>query len=1063
MTPGTAAYNVPLARRVRGPLNVDALHSAFDVLIARHEALRTRFLEVEGSPRQVVIQPVAAVVETHDLRHTDAATRDADAEQLLRAVAARPVDLTDGTHPRVVLVHLADNDAILLVVIHHIVFDGVSAVVFMRELAAAYDAAARGTASDFAPLPIQLADFATWERNVLAGDGVQRAMDFWRAEFAGAPAAVDLPMDFARPASAVGHGARFVAKFSGETRDAVRALAQAHDATLFTTLMAGFQTLLHRYSGQTDIMVGTAVAGRERPETAGIVGYLAHTLALRARFDGDPTFADLLRQVQQRTLQALEHQHVPYEALVRELRADLPAAEQALFHVVFTLQDASVTVPHLGDATFEPVSVDVGAPKFDVTVSATEMPDGIRIVVDYRRDLYTAQTIERLVTHLRELLSAAARSPGTRVSRLPMMSAAERTLVASTWNDTAAPYPAGRCTHDLISEQAALTPTAIALIGTDERLTYQEMEWRANALAARLRELGVVKGDMIGVMAERVPETVVSILAILKTGAAYVPLDPTHPAERLAYIADDTAFRFLIGRRPVHAVLGASTTVTLISPDERGVGEHELARETPKGRDIAYVIYTSGSTGKPKGVLVTHENLTVSTWARVLRYPEPVTRYLMLSSFAFDSSVAGLFWTLMQGGALVVPDEDSYMDATALCTLLREESITHLLAVPSFLHEILTAATGRDLAALRVAMTGGDYCSPELIARHFALAPNAGFYTEYGPTETTVWCSVMGIEPGAQVPSVITIGPPMPNYRMYILDAQGQPLPIGVPGEIYIGGLAVSAGYLNRPELNAELFVTDPFNPQPASRMYRSGERGRWLPNGEIQFRGRIDFQVKVRGYRVELKEVEVMLMKHASVAQAVVTMRAERGGELVAYVVPKDEPGSSPADDSTRRIHELKAHLADHLPEYMVPGTFVFLESMPVTSSGKLHRNALPAPSFSTASAYEPPVGPVEEVVASVLRQALQLERIGRATNFFEVGGHSLLVTRVVAALAKMFRIHVPIRAMFDNPCVAGLATALVERESAPGQAARIAQLVLTLQTQPSSAKTDSQPAANV
>lgn len=1048
-TPGTAAYNVPLARRVRGPLNVEALRLAFDTLVARHESLRTQFVEIEGSPRQVVVPPARLPMELHDLRARPAESRAVEAEQLLRDAAARPFDLAAGTQPRVVLVTLAKDEALLLVVVHHIIFDGASAVVLLRELAAAYDAAIDGSAIELPALPIQLADFATWERGGPGGDRLKPALAYWRKELEGAAVGADLRTDFARPPGAVGPGARHAAMLSSATRDGVRALATAHDATVFMTLMAGFQALLHRYSGQSDVVVGTAMAGRERQETAGLVGYLVNALALRARFDGDPTFAELLRQVRQCTLRALDHQHVPYEELVRELRAGLPSTEQALFHVVLTVQDASVIVPRLGGATLEPLGIDIGAPKFDISISAAEVAAGIEVVVDYRSDLFRPDTIARLVCHFEELLSSAARSAGTPVSRLPLMGAQERALVVSTWNDTAVPYPAGRGIHELISEQAARTPDAVAVITDSERLTYADVESRSQGLAARLQQLGVQPGAMVGIMAERTADTVVGILAILKAGAAYVPLDPTHPAERLAFIARDTDFRFLVGRRPVRDVLGESVNVTAVSPDETAPRDFRARHVGPNGDAIAYVIYTSGSTGTPKGVLVTHDNLMVSTWARVIRYEEPVSRYLLLSSAAFDMSVAGLFWTLVQGGALVVPGEGTHLDAVALCRLMREERVTHLLSIPTFYHVMLGAANAADLVTLRAAITGGDWCPTELIERHRALAPQSGFYTEYGPTETTVWCSVLAIEPGTPIPRV-TIGNPMPNYRMYILDVRREPLPIGMPGEIYIGGRGVSQGYLNRPELNSELFVPDPFNPQAGSRMYRSGERGRWLPHGEIEFLGRIDFQVKVRGYRVELKEIEVTLARHPSVAQVAVVLRPERGGEVVAYVVVEtgDDRRQASTDVAARR-DELRTHLARHLPAYMVPSAIVFLEAMPISTSGKFDRNALPAPEYAAPIEDLPPDGPVEEVIASVWRQALQVERVGRTTSFFELGGHSLLVTRVVAALAKLLRIHLPIRVMFDTPTVSGIAAALVARETAPGQTARVAQLVLKLQAQ--------------
>lgn len=1054
MTPGTPAYNVPLVRRIRGAVDVRALEHAFSTVVARHESLRTKFVEIEGSPRQVVLPAEPVEIDHIDLRSRAADSREEEAERILREIAARPFDLAVSTTPRLVLITLEHDNTLFLMVNHHIVFDGAAAVVVLREAVAVYDATTSGRTAELPALPIQIADFATWERGEAGTARLNRALAYWRDELAGVEAAVEVRPDFARAPSAVGPGGRHTVVLSSDTRDTLHALAAAHESTLFMVLMAGFQTLLHRYSGQSDVVVGTAMGGRDRPETAMLVGYLANALAMRAKFDGDPPFAELLRQVRQRTLRALDYQHVAYEELVRELRPGLPPAEQVMFRSVLTVQDASVTVPRLGGLAFEPLGVDIGAPKFDIYVSAADIGHGIELVVDYRSDLYHAETITRLVAHFEHLLLSAAQNPASPVSKLALMSAGEHDLVTAGWNDTAASYPSGRVIQDLISEQAARTPHAEALISGADRLTYADLERKADTLAARLQELGVTPGAMVGVLAERTAETVVAILAILKAGGAYVPLDPAHPAERLDFIARDTEFRLLVGRRPVDTVLTRSARfVTLVAPDETPSVGFVGKPVDVSSAGLAYVIYTSGSTGTPKGVRVTHDNLMVSTWARVLRYEAPVGRYLMLSSFAFDSSVAGLFWTLLQGGALVVPVEGSHLDAAALSTLLREERITHLLAIPTFYQVLLGAATADDLRTLRVAMTGGDYCSQELIASHFRLAPQAGFYTEYGPTETTVWCSVMAIEPGAPVPERVTIGPPMPNYRMYILDVQGQPQPINVPGEIYIGGRGVSNGYLGRGDLNDALFLADPFNPAPAARMYRSGERGRWLANGEIEFLGRMDFQVKVRGYRVELKEIEVTLLEHPRVHQAAVVLRAERGGVIVGYVVPSAAGPADGAQLGTGDLGaELRAHLARHLPEYMVPSVIVTLDAMPVTSSGKFDRNSLPAPEFAAAADDEPPSGPVEELVASVWSQALQVEKIGRTTSFFEMGGHSLLVTRVVAALAKLLRVHLPIRAMFDAPTVAGLAAALVEREAAPGQMARIAQFVLKLKSQPTS-----------
>ncbi len=1040
MTPGGAAYNFPVARRVRGPLDVAALQRAFATVVARHEALRTTFAEADGVVRQVIAPHGEIPLAIHDLRGASNAL--AGAHQLLREAAAAPFDLARGPSARATLVRLDDDDALLLFVVHHIAFDGGSVTPFMRDLAAAYDAAIHGGAPRFDALPIQLADYAAWERETLTDERLAPSVAWWRDYLSGAPAEIELPTDMPRTAANVGPGARYATTLRGVSPESVRMLGGANGATTFMVLLTAFMSVLRRYSGQDDLVVGTAVAGRERPETAGLVGYLANTLAVRARFDDDPTFAELLGRVRNGVVQGLEHQRVPYEKLVRELRAGLPAAEHALFRVMFTLQDASGTVTRLGDATLDAVGIDIGAAKFDLTVSVTELADGFRFAIDYRRDLFAETSIARVAEHFGVLLASAVASPATRVSSLALMTGAERTTLVRTWNDTRTPFETATLVG-LMARQVSRTPDAIAVEDERRSLTFAQLDAAATALARRLRGHGVGPNVLVGICAERSVDLVVGLVAILKAGGAYVPLDPEYPRDRLEFMLEDSGVAVLLAQPAVikDLALGAATVVSL--DGVAAATDNGAALPLPSPDDAAYMIYTSGSTGRPKGALNAHSGIVNRVlWMDGEYRLTSADVVLQKTPFSFDVSVWEFFWPLTTGATLVMARPGGHRDPTYLVDVMTRRGVTVCHFVPSMLRAFVSDPSAAKCVTLRDVMASGEALPPALVADFYRTLPRARLHNLYGPTECAVDVTYWPCPPSSEPPTMVPIGRPVANTQMYVLDAHGQPTPIGVPGELFIGGVQVGVGYHNRPELTSERFVRDPFSQAPSARLYRTGDKARWRADGTIEYLGRLDFQVKIRGFRIELGEIETTLARHPRVEDAVVVARPLVPGgdlQLVAYYVPAGDavPAAALRDD-----------LRVRLPDYMVPAVFMPLQALPLNASGKVDRRALPAPVLEESpDAHVAPRNDVETVVAGVWRDILGRERVGVETSFFDLGGHSLLATRITGQVTKIFRTALPLRRFFESPTVAGVARALMDAEAKPGQTATIARLFLKAQ----------------
>lgn len=1022
--PGLTAYNVPRALRLKGPLDVPSLERALGFVLERQPALRTTFqVGPAGDPRQVVAATFEVRLPVEDLSHLEPSTKEASIRARLREFSQRPIDLRRDSLLQASLLRVAEDEHVLSLLTHHIVSDGASREILFRDLSVAYSAFLRGEQPTLPDIPVHYSDFASAQRERLSGSALDDAVGYWQRQLADAPALLELPTDRPRSSTIGFAGAELSAQLDPQLVEALTRSARELGVTMHVYMLAAFQALLHRYTAQDDIVVGCAVAMREE-EVEDLIGFFANVLPYRVSFAGEPTFAELVKRVSDVALDVYDHADMPLEPLMRALQRGGRPAHARLFEAMMVLEYESDTRLSLGEAAIEVIPHEHEAAATDIALIVRAAPTGVRVALQYRTDLFDAPSIVRMQRAMISLLESAVANASQRVSEMPLMPEAERLRALREWNDTAAPYPTGRATHDFIVETADKVPDAVAVVCGTTRLTYGALQTQSDAVAATLIARGVRIGDLIGVAAERNVQCVINILGILKAGAAYVPLDPTYPAERLAFIAKDAELKLVVSRQGPLDSLCALNALELLSPDDSVTADASKSRREVGGDSPAYVIYTSGSTGNPKGVVVTHENLTASTWARIIRYPELVGRYLMLSSFAFDSSVAGLFWTLVQGGTLVVPEEGAHLDAVSLCALMRAEQVTHLLAIPSFYHALLGEATPEDTKALRVAMVGGDWCVPEMVERHRALAPNAGYYTEYGPTETTVWCSVLGIEPGDPMPP-ITIGMPMPNGRMYILDPRGEVMPVGVPGEIYVGGAGVTPGYLRRPELTSATFMHDPFTTDPVhNRMYRTGERGRWMPNGEIQFLGRLDHQVKVSGYRVELGEIEAALTRDARVQNAVVLAVGPKTQKRLVGFVEVGELATPDADHRAVNADELRQMLRRVLPEYMVPASITVMARFALNVNGKVDRHALPIPEPGAASGeYVAPADAIEETIATIMADLLGIERMGAKDDFFSMGGSSLVAMRLMARLSRAFDLRLTWAMLFEASTVSALA----------------------------------------
>ncbi|HYR09716.1 MAG TPA: amino acid adenylation domain-containing protein, partial [Longimicrobium sp.] len=1001
-----STYHIPTRLRLGGDLDRPALRRALDAIAARHEALRTTFVEVEGEPVQRIAEESRFHLLEHDLGdHPDAA---AELRRLAAEEAGAPFDLEQGPLIRGRLVRLPADDHVLLVTMHHIVSDGWSMEVLTRELGTLYDAFRRGEADPLPPLPVQYADYAAWQRKWVAGEVLREQTAYWKTTLAGVPELLELPTDRPRPARKDHAGAALGIDLGEELTAGLKALGRRRGTTLFMTLLAGWAAVLGRLSGQDDVVVGAPSANRGRAEIEGLIGFFVNTLALRVDFSGSPTVAELLEQVRARSLGAQQNQDIPFEQVVDLVQPARSLAHTPLFQVMFAWQGVSEGRPELPGLRAGGVGpASQATAKFDLALALWEAGGRIAGSLTYATSLFEQVTIERHLAYLRRVLEAMADDDLQAVDALPLLPEAERRLVLEEWNRTEAGYPRGLCMHELFEAQVRRTPDAVAVVSGDRSLTYAELNARANRLARRLAALGAGPERIVALALARSVEMVVALLAVNKAGAAFLPVDPVYPAERRRWMLERSAARLVLTTSALAADL-PETRAAVVALDEiaaevEGEDDGDLSVDVHV-ENAAYVIFTSGSTGRPKGVVVPHRGIgNLAEAQREAFGVEPGGRVLQFASFSFDAAVAEVAHALLSGATLVMARPGQA--GPELLALLRDRAVTVATLPPS----LLAALPADELPALRTVVSAGEAVSADVVARWGA---GRRFVNAYGPTETTV-CATVSIDPPTS--GRPPIGWPIANVRAYVLDARMQPVPVGVPGELYVGGVGVVRGYLGQPVQTAERFVPDPFGSDAGARLYRTGDLGRWLADGTIEFLGRADFQVKVRGFRIEPGEIEARLAEHEDVREAVVVARENEAGDrrLVAYWVGE-----------AVEIDALRAHLSARLPEHMVPAAYVHLEMLPLTPNGKVDRKALPAPEGDAYArrGYEAPVGETEKALAAIWAEVLGVERVGRWDNFFELGGHSLLAVRVISRIRQTLEAEVALADLFSHPTVESL-----------------------------------------
>ncbi|MEG3790974.1 amino acid adenylation domain-containing protein [Lysobacter sp. CCNWLW3] len=1019
--PGMTAYNLPVGLWLDGELDRGALRAALQTLLDRHETLRTVFRAEDGDPYQHVLERIELPWQELSAHGSDADEREADALRLARADTARAFDLGRDAMMRATLIGVAPQRHLLLLGFHHIAIDGWSTNALLEELQRAYDALRAGGVADTGAPALQIADIALWQQETLGGEGLQPQLDYWSARLDGASTSLDLPADRPRPAAQSFRGALYRSEVPAPVYEQLERLARERQATLSMVFLAAYQALLSRYTAQDDITVGMGVAGRARVELEPVIGFFVNTLPMRARIEGDPSFAQLLAQVRESVLGAMEHADAPLDRILETRRLPRSASHTPFAQALFFFQNypalglgmggLQVRQAHLMDLAH-------GSAQGDLSLFVNQ--HGQReLMLEYSTDLFDRARIERLCGHLLSLLAAAAATPDAPLSTLELLTAQEREELAR-WNDTARELPADPTIAAQVQAQVERTPDAIALRCGARELSYRELDRRANALAHELRAAGVGPGDLVGLYVERTPEMLIGLLAILKAGGAYVPLDPTYPADRLAYMLEASAARVLVSQRELADSLPGDVAVVVYADANAALDAR--AERAPEGgagaRDPAYVIFTSGSTGKPKGVEI-QQRSAVNLLRSVAREPGLASGQVLcaISTLSFDIALFELVLPLTVGATILLVDRDTARDGLRLRRLVDDTAIDVMQATPATWRMLLELGwSGKP--GLKIISTG------EALPRELAdrLLPCAReLWNLYGPTETTVYSALCRVHAGS---GPILVGKPVDNTQIHIVDRHMKLLPAGVPGELLIGGDGLATGYRGRPDLTAEKFISDPFG-APGGRLYRSGDLALWRRDGTLEVIGRIDHQIKLRGFRIELGEIESVLAQYPAVTQAVVHCREDRPGDkrLVAYVTANGEAPATAA---------LRDHLKAALPDYMVPSAFVVLDRFPLTPNGKVDRRALPAPEAVAGAAddadFDAPVTPEEQALAAIWQQLLGAPRIGRGDNFFDLGGHSLLATRLLARIEQQYGIELPLRALFEDATLERLAARVAD-----------------------------------
>ncbi|MCG7755933.1 MAG: amino acid adenylation domain-containing protein, partial [Nitrosomonas sp.] len=1020
LSPDGFSYNEAGAIELVGKLNIDAIEGGLREIVQRHEVLRTTFMaHANGQVQQIIASESHATIKRISLEALSSQQQSDHITQYISREVKKPFSLSAGPLIRFTLFQLDAERHILLVGLHHIIADEWSIRILIKELSVIYDACCDGRPSQLGELSLQYADYACWQREWLKGAAFEKQLGYWKKQLQGCPQLLDLPADLPRPAVLKHLGARYVFNMPSGLLVALRKIGKNQAATVFMTLAASFAILLNRYTQQHDICIGYPIANRSRSELQGLIGFFANTLVLRADLSGNPTFSELLDRVKKVCLEAQAYQDLPFEKLVEELAPVRDMSRHPLFQVMFIYQHTDLEKLELSNIEMNDIAVDTGNAKFDLTLSLKEEKGELHGCFEYSTELFYESTIVRWAGHYRQLLQNIIGAIDKPLSELVILPEEERRQVLYHWNDLRAEYPQDHCIFQFVEEQVKKKPNAIAVVYQDQKITYEQLNTSANQLAHYLHSQGIRPEARVGMCVERSLEMIIGILAILKAGGAYIPIDPRYPKEHIAHVIEDAMPQLVLTQEKLQGLIPAQIKRFLLDVEWDLIlaQQPDALNGMTTPENLAYVIYTSGSTGKPKGVGVTHRNVVHSTSARLHYYQVPVDSFLLLSSIAFDSSVAGIFGTLCQGGRLVLAAEDSVLDPNILTNIISSQKISHLLTVPSLYEMMLLEIAGKE-ASLKSVIVAGESCKKSLIDRHYVCLPQVQLFNEYGPTEATVWSTVYQCRVNGD--AAIPIGRPIANTCIYLLDAHLNPVPVGIAGELYIGGIGLARGYLNQPDLTALRFIPD-YLGEVGGRLYRTGDLARYRVDGNIEYLGRTDHQVKIHGFRIELGQIEAVLMQHETVKEAVVMVREITPGEerLVAYLVENEQVSDR---DSIR------VYLKGILPDYMVPSAFVFLQCLPLTPNGKIDRTALPAPDYLVQHShhYVAPRTPTEEKVTVIWAEVLRLEQVGVYDHFFELGGHSLLIAQVIARIRQVFAMDLPLRTLFERPIVADFALAI-------------------------------------
>ena len=1026
--PDSPLYNVSLTVHLTGQLEVRVLERVLNTLVERHEALRTTFSIVDGQPVQAISPALPMTFPILDLTRLDEQARKAQVQHLVNKEAQLPFDLTRGPLVRLHLLRLSTKSHSLLLTMHHIISDGWSLNIFVQELADLYGAFAAEKPSPLPELPIQYVDFALWQPGWLQGETLKIQLDYWKRQLDGASPVLELPVDHPRPAIQTSQGAHYTFAIQQSLSEKIKVLSNSEETTLFMTLLAAFQALLFRYTGQTDISLGTPIANRTRSDIEPLIGCFVNTLVLRGCLSGDQSFHALLKQVRGIALEAYAHQDLPFERLVEELQPQRDLSHSPLFQVMFILRNASKSVHASPGLVLQTREVDNGTAKFDLTLTMTESGTGLAGMFEFKTDLFETATIARMARHFCTLLESIVTNPAQPLSLLTLLTEAEQQQLLVEWNATQAPYPRDMCFHQLFEMQVERTPDAIAVVCEEEHLTYRALNRRANQLAHYLQRLAIGPEKCVGLYMQRSLEIMVGLIAILKAGAAFVPLDPASPVERLGFMIADARLSLLLTHKHLLAnMANLSLEVDVIALDTAvfATENEENPGNSVLPENLAYVIYTSGSTGRPRGVMIPHRGfVNYLHWCTRTYGLAEGQGTLVHSPISFDLTITGLFAPLIQGQrvALLPGGEEVETLASALQS---GDDYSFLKLTPTHLELLSNLLPGKYAACAQTLIIGGEALRGEHLSFWRTHAPGTRLINEYGPTETVVGCCVYEVPGEALLTGTIPIGRPITNMQIYVLDAFYQPLPVGVPGELYIAGDGLARGYLSHPEKTAERFIPNPFSREPGQRLYRTGDVARYLPGGVLEYLGRNDEQIKLRGFRIEPGEVEAVLEEHPDVFTAIVLLCEDMSGDrfLVAYVVP--QAGSAPTGSA------LRTFLKDRLPVYMLPSAFVLLETLTLTPNGKIDRRALPLPGNTgpgPGGSFARPRNSVEERVLATWKTVLRLEEAGIHDDFFASGGHSLLAITLISRLREAFQVDLPLRSLFEAPSVAELASVIIQ-----------------------------------